>query len=103
MQTAASDTMAEKVVYPADDSKSHDIGDITPHPRVPKDTVTDVEARRENVRHNNPNGFTGPTGGVSVRGAEAEFAVLQRELRGLSEKLRRSRKQSIHSAHKNET
>jgi ATP-binding cassette, subfamily G (WHITE), member 2, SNQ2 len=76
---------------------------ITPNPRVSEDKVTDIEAKTENVRHNNPNGFTSPTGGVSVRGAEAEFAELQRELTGLSEKSRRSRRQSIHSTRNKET
>jgi ATP-binding cassette, subfamily G (WHITE), member 2, SNQ2 len=95
--------MAEKAVYPAHDSKSLDIGPVTPNPRVSEDTVTDTEAQRENIRHNNPNGFTSLTGGVSVQGAEAEFAELQRELTGLSEKSRRSRRQSIRSAHNKET
>jgi ATP-binding cassette subfamily G (WHITE) protein 2 (SNQ2) len=95
--------MAEKAVYSADDSKSLDIGPLTPNPRVSEDSVTDAETQRENVRRNNPNGFTSPTGGVSVEGAEAEFAELQRELTGLSEKSRRSRRQSIYSAHNKET
>jgi ATP-binding cassette, subfamily G (WHITE), member 2, SNQ2 len=95
--------MAERAAYPADDSRSLHIGPVTPNPRVSGDTVTDAEAQRENVRQNNHNGLTSPVRGVSVEGAEAEFAELQRELTGLSEKSRRSRRQSIHSAHNKET
>lgn len=95
--------MAEKAPYPAaDDTKSLDIGPVTPNLRISEDTVTDAEAQRENARQNNPNGLTNPTRGVSVEAAEAEFAQLQRELTGLSEKSRRSRRQSIHSTHNKE-
>jgi len=95
--------MSEKAVYSTHDSKSLNIVPITPNPRVSEDTVTNTEAQREIIRHNNPNGFTSLTRGVSVQGAEAEFAELQRELTGLSEKSRRSRRQSIHLAHNKET
>lgn len=95
--------MADKEAYHANDSKSLDIGPVAPNPRVSEDTVTDTEAQRENARQNNPNGFTKPTGGVSVEGAEAVFTELQRELTSLSEKSRRSRRQSIHSTHKKES
>jgi ATP-binding cassette, subfamily G (WHITE), member 2, SNQ2 len=95
--------MAEKSHFPADDSKSLDIGPVTSNARISKDTVADAEAHRENSRQNNPNGFTNAIGGVSVEGAEAEFAELQKELTGLSEKSRRSRRQSIHSTHNKKT
>ncbi|KAI1504725.1 ABC-2 type transporter [Biscogniauxia marginata] len=42
------------------------------------------EEQRENVRRNNPNGFSRVNTGVSVEQAEADFAELQRELSGLS-------------------
>jgi len=103
MQCQASDGMPEMTHYPTDDSKSLDIGLVTPNPRISEDTVTDAETQRENARQKNPNGLTNPNGGVSVEGAEAEFAELQRELSGLSEKSRRSRRQSIHSTHNKET
>jgi ATP-binding cassette, subfamily G (WHITE), member 2, SNQ2 len=99
----ANDGMSEKVAFPSGDSRSLDIAPIAPNPRISEDTVTDAEAQRENVRQNNPNGFARSTGGVSVEGAEAEFAELQRELTGLSEKSRRSRRQSVLSAHNKET
>lgn len=42
----------------------------------------------ENARANNPNGSSHPMGGVSVHGAEADFAQLQRELTGISNRSR---------------
>jgi hypothetical protein len=87
--------------------KALDIGpiaaSISSNPRFSEDTMNDAEKQRVDSRQNNPNGFTTSIGGVSVEGAEAEFAELQRELTGLSEKSRRSRRQSFHSAHNKET
>ncbi|KFY38031.1 hypothetical protein V495_06798 [Pseudogymnoascus sp. VKM F-4514 (FW-929)] len=54
------------------------------------ETATDPEKQREAVRNSNPNGFVQPTGGVSVAGAEAEFASLQKELTNISRITRKS-------------
>ncbi|OBT73949.1 hypothetical protein VF21_07432 [Pseudogymnoascus sp. 05NY08] len=48
------------------------------------ETATDPEKQREAARSSNPNGFVQPTSGVSVAGAEAEFASLQKELTNIS-------------------
>lgn len=68
--------------------------------RTSSDTAADVETQRENTRHNNPNGFASSEKGVSVKDAEAEFATLQRELSGISQKSRLSRTQSRQSNRK---
>jgi ATP-binding cassette, subfamily G (WHITE), member 2, SNQ2 len=57
-------------------------------------TAADAEQEREEVRRNNPNGFTRIHSGVSVEQAESDFAELQRELSGLSRASRR--KSRIH-------
>lgn len=95
--------MSEKSIHPLEDSIFLDIRPVAPNSQVSEATIIDAEAQRENVRQDNPNGFTHATGGVSVEGAEAEFVKLQRELSGLSEKSRRGRKQSVHSMHNKET
>lgn len=58
------------------------------------DTVTSPEDQRENARTSAPNGFQRLHTGVSVHEAEAEFAELQRELSGISQKSRLSRRNS---------
>jgi ATP-binding cassette subfamily G (WHITE) protein 2 (SNQ2) len=57
-------------------------------------SVIDAETERENARNNNPNGFSDPTGGVSVTKAEADFAELQRELTQHSQKLSKTQSKS---------
>jgi ATP-binding cassette subfamily G (WHITE) protein 2 (SNQ2) len=67
--------------------------------RTSIDTATDLETKREVARQNNPNGFSNPSGGVDVAGAEAQFAELQRHLSGISQTSRKlSRTQSRQSA-----
>jgi ATP-binding cassette, subfamily G (WHITE), member 2, SNQ2 len=90
--------MGENSIHPADDLKSPNIYPIHTNARVLEDTIRDAEARRENVRQSNPNGFTHGSTGVSVEKAEEEFAELQRELTGISQRSQRSRRQSISSA-----
>ena len=59
--------------------------------RVSPEVLDAPEQQREDARSRNPSGFTRTATGVSVENAEAEFAELQRELTGISEKSRRSR------------
>lgn len=66
-------------------------------PRSSTETSSDPEKQREHARHSNPNGFGRPSSGVSVGAAEAEFAELQRELTGFSERARRNRPASVAS------
>ncbi|RDW71882.1 hypothetical protein BP5796_07916 [Coleophoma crateriformis] len=61
-------------------------GAVDGAPRPSTSTDADAEIERENVRHANPNGFSNPKGGVNVSDAEAEFAQLQRELSGISQR-----------------
>ncbi|KAI6714051.1 hypothetical protein JHW43_003481 [Diplocarpon mali] len=66
--------------------------------RTSTDTAVNPEVQRENARRANPNGFASTSTGVNVKGAEAEFATLQRELSGISQSSRRlSRTQSKRS------
>jgi ATP-binding cassette, subfamily G (WHITE), member 2, SNQ2 len=53
------------------------------------DTISDPEIQRENARNGNPNGFARTRSGIDVKAAEEEFATLQRELSGISQKSRR--------------
>ncbi|EAS31144.3 ABC transporter [Coccidioides immitis RS] len=78
-------------------------GDPPPQTREPTDssdaetlfTSSDYEARRENLRNENPQGLTRPTSGVDVQRAEEEFAQLSKQLTGISERAKRlSRQQS---------
>jgi len=62
------------------------------------DTISDPEVQRENARNGNPNGFARTTSGIDVKAAEEEFATLQRELSGISQKSRRLSK--THSKNK---
>jgi hypothetical protein len=53
------------------------------------DTIDDAEIQREHARNANPSGFARTTSGIDVKAAEEEFATLQRELSGISQKSRR--------------
>ncbi|PBP21531.1 hypothetical protein BUE80_DR007425 [Diplocarpon rosae] len=66
--------------------------------RTSIESAGNPEVHRENARSANPNGFSSTSAGVDVKGAEAEFATLQRELSGISQTSRRlSRTQSKQS------
>ncbi|KAK2626069.1 hypothetical protein QTJ16_004331 [Diplocarpon rosae] len=63
--------------------------------RTSIETTGNPAVQRENAPRANSHGFASPSTGVNVKGAEAEFATLQRELSGISQTSRRlSRTQS---------
>ncbi|KAF7877508.1 hypothetical protein EAF04_001185 [Stromatinia cepivora] len=60
-----------------------------------RESIEDTETQRENVRNANPCGFVSTSQGIDIKTAEAEFAQLQRELSGISNKSKAlSRKRS---------
>jgi ATP-binding cassette subfamily G (WHITE) protein 2 (SNQ2) len=69
--------------------------------RTSIDTATDLETQREVARQNNPNGFSNPSGGVDVAGAEAQFAELQRHLSGISQTSRKLSRTQSRQSHAN--
>jgi ATP-binding cassette subfamily G (WHITE) protein 2 (SNQ2) len=90
--------MSEKLIHPPDDPTAIQISPIPSNPRTSsEDTIADADAQRENARQNNPNGYSSASSHVSVTKAEEQFAELQRQLSGISEKSRRSRRQSVAS------
>lgn len=90
--------MGENSIHSADGLKSPNICLIHTNARALEDTIRGAEAQRENVRQSNSYGFTHASTGVSVERAEEEFAELQRELTGISQRSQRSRRQSTSSA-----
>lgn len=90
--------MQEKVAIPGAGSETSTQTSAIP-PRISSDTFTSSEHQREHAQKSAPNGFSNPNSGVSVADAEAEFAQLQRELSGISEKSRLSRRNSRSSRH----
>ena len=80
---------------------------ITSSARNSIDTIStvqdsaDPEKLRENVRRENPNGFSRTESGINVTASEAEFATLQWQLSGISQTSRRiARSKSRESARK---
>ncbi|KAI9650107.1 ATP-binding cassette transporter snq2 [Ciborinia camelliae] len=66
-----------------DEEETRSIGANTNTARA---STEDAEIQRENTRNANPNGFVSTTQGIDIKAAEAEFAELQRQLTGISNK-----------------
>jgi ATP-binding cassette subfamily G (WHITE) protein 2 (SNQ2) len=82
---------SEKPRRPSNSDEESPVENTTSPSPIPNNEIVDPEKQREDTRHGNPNGFSRPSTGVSVSEAEAEFAELQRELSGISEKSRKGR------------